>query len=111
MRPPAAMLERAREYLAEHCCENVSLAQLAGVVALDPFALVRGFSRAFGLPPHAWMLQERVRRAQVLLRDGVPPAEAAVRVGFADQSHLTRCFKRMTGVTPGRYRASVLRIT
>jgi AraC-like DNA-binding protein len=101
---PAAALARARDYLAAHCSENVSLAHLAATVGLDPFALLRGFSRAYGLPPHSWLLQERVRRAQALLRAGVPPVVVAAEVGFADQSHLTRQFKRIVGVTPGRYR-------
>lgn len=106
--PPASALARAHEYLAEHCSENVSLVRLATTVGLDPFTLLRGFSRAYGLPPHAWLLQERVRRAQALLRVGLSPAEVAAEVGFADQSHLTRHFKRILGVTPGRYRRAAM---
>ncbi len=102
--PPATALARARDYLAGHCTENVSLTRLATAVGLDPFSLLRGFSRAFGLPPHSYLLQERVRRAQALLRAGLSPAEVAAEVGFADQSHLTRHFKRILGITPGRYR-------
>jgi AraC-like DNA-binding protein len=104
--PSAAALARARDYLAASCADNVSLARLAAEVGLDPFALVRGFSRAYGLPPHAWLVQERVRRAQALLRAGRAPAVVAAELGFADQSHLTRQFKRIVGVTPGRYRAA-----
>jgi AraC-like DNA-binding protein len=103
--PAVAGLARARDYLSEHCSENVSLARLAALVGLDPFALLRGFSRVYGLPPHAWLIQERVRRARKLLRTGLPPADVAAEVGFADQSHLTRHFKRIVGMTPGRYRA------
>ena len=55
--------------------------------------------------PHAFLEQPRVRRAQSLLRTGLLPADVAAEVGFADQSHLTRHFKRIVGVTPGRYRA------
>jgi AraC-like DNA-binding protein len=103
---PALALARARDYLTEHCAENVGLAQLSAMVGLDRFALVRGFSRAYGLPPHTWLLQERVRRAQTMLRAGQPAAEVAAALGFADQSHLTRHFKRIVGVTPGRYGAA-----
>lgn len=102
--PPPAALRRARDYLAEHCAENVSLARLAAIAELDPFQLVRGFSRVFGLPPHSWLVQERVRRAQTLLRGGLAPADVAARVGFSDQSHLNRHFKRIVGISPGRYR-------
>ena len=105
--PPAAVA-RARDYLSAHCAENVALAALSDLVGLDPFALLRGFSRAYGLPPHAWLLQERVRRAKRLLADGRTPADVAGAVGFADQSHLTRHFRRILGVTPGRYRRAAL---
>jgi AraC-like DNA-binding protein len=101
--PPATAVAVARDYLSEHCSENVSLTRLAAMVGLDPFALLRGFSRAYGLPPHSWQIQERVRRAQALLRAGLSPAEVAAAAGFADQSHLTRHFRRILGVTPGRY--------
>ena len=99
--PEVAM---ARDYLAAHSAENVTLARLAGLTGLDPYTLVREFTRVYGLPPHAWLLQQRVRRAQVLLRAGRAPGEVAAAVGFADQSHLNRHFKRVLGVTPGRYR-------
>ncbi|MGB8932283.1 MAG: AraC family transcriptional regulator [Anaeromyxobacteraceae bacterium] len=100
-------VSRAREYLADNAAENVSLTDLATISAMDPFALVRGFTRAYGIPPHAWLVQQRVRRAKELLRAGQPLAEVAAALGFADQSHLTRHFKRLLGFTPGRYRRAV----
>ncbi|HYM70106.1 MAG TPA: helix-turn-helix transcriptional regulator, partial [bacterium] len=65
--------------------------------------LCRTFHREVGLPPHAYQTQVRVERARSLLRNGVPIAEAAAAVGFYDQAHLTRQFKRVIGVTPGQY--------
>ena len=99
----ASALARARDILAACSSENLGLGQLAAMVGLDPFALARGFTRAYGLPPHAWLIQERVRRAQACLRAGTSPAAVAAEVGFADQSHLSRHFKRIVGVTPGLY--------
>jgi AraC-like DNA-binding protein len=96
-------LARARDILAACSSANLGLGQLAAMVGLDPFTLVRGFARAYGLPPHAWLIQERVRRAQACLRAGLSPATVAAEVGFADQSHLCRHFKRIVGVTPGLY--------
>lgn len=68
-----------------------------------------GYSRRFrkerGVPPHAFGLQDRLNEARGLLRAGEPIAAVAVDTGFADQSHLGRCFRRAFGVTPGRYRA------
>lgn len=97
-------LLRARDLLASRLTENVTLDELASAAGLERFALLRTFARTYGLPPHAWVIQERVRRAQVLLRGGTPLAQVAFEVGFSDQSHLSRHFKRLTGVTPGCYR-------
>ena len=57
-----------------------------------------------GLTPHQFQMQNRVRKAQRLLRDSAPTAEAALAAGFCDQSHLSRYFKQIVGLTPGQYR-------
>jgi AraC-like DNA-binding protein len=95
----------AREFLEANADEDVSLAQLAAVAGLSPFHLARVFREAIGLPPHTYLDQVRVERAKGLLAAGLPIARAAADVGFADQSHLSRRFKRLVGVTPGQYRA------
>ena len=63
--------------------------------------LVKQFARRYGLPPQAWLRNWRVARARVLLRGGLPLADAALAVGFADQAHLTRVFKQVYGSPPG----------
>ena len=104
--PPAAVssgpLARARDYLETAYNQNVSLKQLAGIANLSVFHFLRAFSRQFGLPPHAYLNQVRVHQARELILRGVPIARAAVDVGFVDQSHLTKRFKRLLGVTPGQ---------
>jgi len=65
------------------------------------------FKRALGIPPHAFQVQLRLARSQRLLRKGEPLARVAVETGFADQSHFTRSFKRLVGVTPGAYSKNV----
>jgi AraC-like DNA-binding protein len=95
----------AREILHERMLDPPSLAELAGAVGARPFGLLRAFRAATGLPPHAYLNQMRVRRARVLLAAGVPAADVAARVGFADQAHLTRHFKRTFGVPPAAYAA------
>ena len=94
---------RARTFLDEHPAENISLAELAAVAGCDPFRLIRAFRASFDIPPHAWQLQARVRRAQDLLRSGMTAAYTAAEVGFADQSHLTKVFRRIVGMSPGAY--------
>ncbi len=66
--------------------------------------LVRTFHQHVGIPPHEYMVQLRLERARSMLATGAPAAEAAHHAGFADQSHLHRHFKRVIGVTPGKYR-------
>ena len=63
----------------------------------------RAFRAAYGLPPHAYLTNLRVQRARELLDAGLRPAEVAAHVGFTDQAHLTRHFKRVVGVPPGAY--------
>jgi len=93
----------AREILHERLADPPSLEDLAAAVGARPFPLLRAFKQATGLPPHAWLNTMRVRRARRLLDAGVPPARVAAEVGFTDQAHLTRHFKRVVGVTPGAY--------
>ncbi|WP_137927978.1 helix-turn-helix domain-containing protein [Cupriavidus sp. 2SB] len=66
----------------------------------------RRVSRELGVGPHAFRLLARLNRARNLLRDGMSPATVAAETGFADQSHLTRCFRGVFGTTPGQYRAT-----
>ncbi|PZT68407.1 AraC family transcriptional regulator [Streptomyces sp. SW4] len=94
---------RARAVLEERMAEPPSLERLAGDLGVSPFALLRSFRDLYGMPPHAWLTDARVRRARGLLDGGVSPAEAAVAVGFTDQPHLNRHFTRIVGVPPGAY--------
>ena len=96
-------VERARSYLEAHPAENVRLQKLACEAGLSPFYLCRVFHRQTGLSPHAFQTLARVRLAKALLAAGVPVPQAAIEAGFCDQAHLTRHFKRVYGVTPGRY--------
>ena len=99
---------RALQRLDEAPELPVSLADLARCCDATPFQLLRGFAREVGTTPHAYLIQRRVRVVRRLLAAGASPAEAADRAGFADQSHMTRAFSRHFGITPARYRASVI---
>jgi AraC-like DNA-binding protein len=86
---------------------RVSLAELAALSGVSRFQLLRGFAHEVGITPHAYLVQRRVCLVRRLLADGQTPAQAAIQVGFADQSHMTRAFVRQLGITPSRYRAAV----
>jgi AraC-like DNA-binding protein len=103
---PAAV-RLSREYLEEHATEQVTLQALSRIAGLSAFHLCRVFATAVGMPPHAYQTQVRVRRARSLLRTGLPISQVAVATGFTDQAHLTRHFKRIVGLTPGRYIADL----
>ena len=104
-RPERPGVMRAKRYLIERFNESVTLAELAAVAGLSKFHLVRQFAAQTGLSPHAFQVHVRVERARMLLRRGFSGVEVAMLVGFADQSHLTRHFKRVWGITPGAYAA------
>jgi AraC-like DNA-binding protein len=100
-------VKRAKEYLETLPNENVSLDTLAREAGIGPFHLCRVFRRETGLSPHAYQIHMRTRLAKSLLMKGIPISQVAAEAGFADQAHLTRHFKRMFGVTPGRYLGGV----
>lgn len=95
---------RARAVLDECFDRDLGLQELADLAETDRFRLSRAFSAAYGLPPHAYLVQRRLNRARALLAAGEPPAAAAAASGFADQSHLGRWFRRAFGMTPAAYR-------
>jgi len=102
--------ERARELLLSRLPAPPTLEELANAVSANRFVLLRGFRRSFGLTPHAFTLRARIERSRGLLARGNDVAEVAHDLGFADQSHFSRLFKRVYGVTPGRYRRQAHRI-
>ncbi len=98
-----AAVRRAQDLLRADAGATLGLAELASAVGLSPWYLNRVFARDVGLPPHAWRNQWRLAQAKTLLRHGQATAEIAAALGFADQAHLHRHFKRAFGVTPGAY--------
>jgi len=98
-----AAVKRARDILHARSDEQVSLQELAAATGLSQFHLLRVFGRSMGLPPHQYQTHVRLARARALLRRGEPACQVAVAVGFADQSHFVRAFRRFHGLTPGAY--------
>ncbi|TDE02198.1 AraC family transcriptional regulator [Jiangella asiatica] len=97
---------RLREYLEQHRDRNVALDELAAVVGMSKYRMVRACTVQFGAAPHALHLQLRLDLARDLIRRGVPLADVAVATGFHDQPHLGRTFARAYGQTPAQYRAA-----
>jgi AraC-like DNA-binding protein len=94
--------------LHERFADELRLDGIARAVAMSKCHLVHLFHKEVGLPPHGYQIQLRVAHARRLVASGTPIAEVASLTGFADQSHLTRLFKRIVGVPPGQYAARSL---
>ena len=104
--PPSVGLRsasRARDALLARMSAPPTLGALAAELDTSPYALLRTFRAVYGMPPHTWLTDARVRRVRALLDHGVPSADAAAEVGFTDQPHLNRHFTRIVGVPPGAY--------
>ncbi len=99
-----ARLARTAELIRLRCAEPLTLAWLAERSAMTPSHLVRVFKREYGITPHAFLLDCRIRRAREALSAGRPIAEVAHDWHFADQAHFQRIFKRFTATTPNRFR-------
>ncbi|WP_263139840.1 AraC family transcriptional regulator [Pseudomonas sp. RIT-PI-AD] len=95
---------RARDYLHAHMDQDLGLDDLARACGVDRFRLSRAFKAAFGLAPHAYLVQLRLAKARRLLASGHAPSLVAMALGFADQSHMGRWFRRAYGLTPAHYR-------
>lgn len=102
-RTPA--VRRVAAHIEANFTDRVTLQDLAAIAGLSVFRLVTVFRREVGVPPHRYLCHVRIRAAMALLGRGIPPAVVASEAGFFDQSHLSRHFKTICGVTPGQYLA------
>jgi AraC family transcriptional regulator len=101
-------VRRAKEILSGNLDGRVPLKELAKECGLSVSQFSRAFRRSTGAAPHQWLMTRRVEVAKEKLRDGrLPLSEVAMVCGFADQSHLTRVFSRLVGVSPGAYRRAL----
>jgi AraC-like DNA-binding protein len=103
-----ALARALRDLLDEHTIDPISLERAAGLLQRSVPHLVRSFTQVYGVSPHAYVIGRRIESARGMLLDGVKPAEVATRVGFYDQAHFSRHFKRHTSVPPGRFAAGAL---
>ncbi|MEU4160030.1 AraC family transcriptional regulator [Actinoplanes sp. NPDC026670] len=107
--PPAprpdgrAAAHALRDLLEEHIIDGLPLATAAAILHFDPAHLVRSFHREFGMAPHQYLISRRVDTARRLILTGQPLRAVAAGSGFHDQPHLNRHFKRILGISPGRY--------
>ncbi|HEY1406535.1 MAG TPA: AraC family transcriptional regulator [Spirochaetota bacterium] len=103
--PPAAAKGslRAKEYIDAHLDEDISLQELTDAALVSPYYLTRSFTRIYGVPPHRYLLQTRIKRAQRELLAGKKIVDVALECGFFDQAHFSKLFLREVGITPGEF--------
>lgn len=94
----------AIEYMRHHVTANISVEDIAAECGISAGHFTKAFYQATGLTPHQWILHARVDMAKALLKQELDIASVATSCGFADQSHLTRVFKKITGASPARWR-------
>jgi AraC family transcriptional regulator len=100
-------VRRVREYIRTNLASDIGLVELAGQVNLSPHHFSMLFKHALGVPPHHYVLQERIHEAQRQLAMGrMSISQLALILGFSDQSHFSRAFRKMTGTTPKRYQSA-----
>src|SRR6266481_10135887 len=100
---PRAKLVRAVEYIQDQLDTDLTVSGIAQAIGMSPYYFSRLFKESTGQPPHQYVIEARVRKAKELLTTGkFTISEAAYHVGFVDQSHLTRHFKRVFGLPPKR---------
>lgn len=91
--------------------ENMlSIKEMAQSICMSPYHMIRKFKTDFGLTPHQFQIQCRIRKAQKLLEEGKSVTEVAYETGFCDQSHFDRCFRKIVRLTPTGYKQAVKRI-
>jgi AraC-like DNA-binding protein len=101
---PGGALRRVRSYIDGHIGERISLNELAHQAGVSRFHFARQFRLSTGESPMEYLRRVRIERSKsILLNRGATIAEVAARLGFSDQSHFTRIFGRLVGVSPGNF--------
>jgi len=107
---PRSRLRRVAHYIQQNLDKDLSLAELAAVVSMSPYHFARLFKDSTGLPPHRFVVRQRIARARgVLATPELSIAQVSRMVGFRTPSHFTTVFRRLLGITPGAYRTAALR--
>lgn len=97
-------IEAVCAFLQAHYTERICLDQLCTCAGLSKSTLLRAFTKAKGMTPYRYLESIRINKAKKLLEQDIPPIEAAIQVGFSDQSHFTNYFSQFIGLPPGAYR-------
>lgn len=110
IKAPSPRLKRVHETLLDDVTRVHQLEQLAAEAQMSRYQLLRAFKHYYGLPPHAYLMDEKIKRAKVMLKSGHQIADIAHTLGFSDQAHFQRQFKKKIAVTPKYYQSHFIKI-
>lgn len=108
--PPGKIMYSSAYNLRDNPEKNISLQAMADKAYISKYHYIKCFKREIGMPPHKFQIQNRIRKAQRLIENGEPLTAVAVSLGFYDQSHFTRYFKNLVGLTPLEYQQSCMKL-
>lgn len=101
-------LQQAIDYIHDRLTEDIRLSELADLVKMSQYRFARAFKQSTGMPPHQYLLSQRIDRAkQLLTNTQLPISDISYQLGFASQSHFTATFRRFTTITPNLYRQEI----
>ena len=107
---PGSRLRRVTQYIQQNLDKDLTLAELAAVVCMSPYHFARLFKGSTGVPPHRFVVRQRIARARAFLAtQELSIAQISRLLGFRTPSHFTTVFRRVTGITPRGYRTGHLR--
>jgi AraC family transcriptional regulator len=97
-------LEQVIDYIKVNLAQDLSILDLASLTSMSESHFSRSFKQSVGIAPYQYLMQQRVERAKQLLKQqAISISDIALDCGFANQTHLTKVFRQMTGVTPKAY--------
>ncbi|OTA19836.1 AraC-family transcriptional regulator [Xenorhabdus beddingii] len=97
-------ISKAYEYLCDNFRSNISVKDIAVHSELSEYHLIHAFRKTYGITPHAMQIAMRINEAKLLLKQGMKIASVATDLGFNDQSHFHRHFKKLVAATPAEYK-------
>lgn len=100
-------INKACEFISENLTDNISVLEISEYIGMSQYHFIRTFRKTTGVPPHAYIVHQRLKKAKDAIEKGVSIVDTAALCGFSDQSHLTRKFKSSFGITPGQYKKSI----
>ena len=97
------MISQTRDFIEAQPEDSFSLDELSDQIFVSKYYLIREFKKTIGLSPHQFQIQNRIRKSQHLLQNGTTITDVAIAMGFYDQSHFIKYFKKIVGITPTEY--------